>query len=226
MKHISSICFISVVALFSATTVVHSQNIKKDQKNNSVEAYFGICHYFDQSETNWTILVPAQRAKAKWDKVIPNHYGLIYSYKIKDSSSIRVSGFLYWMHYSGPYDTGQIRDRQYYLFSIGYKYQLLNYQKLGINSLFELKYRYGGEIIHIYKPYYWESRVGYLDVNDIGLSVGYKLEYRLPFNFFISNEVTYTRYIYRYSKGIEFFGRIKRSTPNTLTIKLGLGYEF
>lgn len=216
----------TVVALLCATTVVHSQDSIKHNNKNTIEIFFSLCHYFDQTNTNWTILVPHPRGSLQNKKVIPPHLGINYSFRYSRLSSIRLSAFMYGISYFGTIDTGQVFQRMYYIFSIGHNFCIYNKNNFQLKSVAEINYRNGNEIIFIYKPNWWENHVEDLPVNDLGLSFGYNIALNLPFNFHVLHEMTFTRYIYRSYEGVNVFGITKKSTPNTLSIKLGLGYEF
>lgn len=89
-----------------------------------------------------------------------------------------------------------------------------------------MNFRLGYETVHIYYPSIWEQRVESLTFKDVGLAVGIRGSYSLPWNFLLAGEASYTRFVYLYDDGVDFFGDHKGPTPNTLTIKLGLGYQF
>jgi len=69
----------------------------------------------------------------------------------------------------------------------------------------------------------WDTKTGKLPLNDIGLSADIRAAHSLPHHLFLSGETKYTPYVYRGSKGIDFNGGHKKTTPNTFTIKLGIG---
>ena len=95
-----------------------------------------------------------------------------------------------------------------------------------VGLLGELNYRYGGELFHIsyVSPYEESSRSVWL--KDIGVTGGFRAEQPLPLNLLLSGEVKFTRYIHREDPGITVYDLYKAATPNTLTLKFGLGYQF
>jgi len=213
--------------IISSALMVQAQDEKKDFKKNSIEAYLGFCHFLDQPLNRWYILVPAPShivAKGR-DQIMPLHIGLNYKRRLTDLTALRFSAFMYYQRYPSPIELLQIHTREYYIFSAGYQYSFVDKNKISLSALLDLNYRIGYEFFY-YSIWGWEADIENIPVSDVGLTAGYKFEYKLPFNFLLFQETSYSRYIFRYSKGVDANGKIIRSSPNTLTIKLGLGYMF
>ena len=229
---------LTVVVLYCTTTVSLAQSMSNSSKTNNLELYFPISHFFDETNTNW-LLLARHRSNFVYDTngnlvdynekyILPATVGIQFSRKLNTTSKVRISTTLYFRDYG--YDRekerGEVIKRKYALISIGYLYTPIGNSKLKINLIGEINYRMGSETIHIYYPSPFEGKVETINLNNIGCSSGIKVERYLPLNFIVSGEIKYTHYVYRHSDGIDFFGQHKDATPNTLSIKLGLGYQF
>jgi len=228
----------TAVTLIGVNSDLVAQKVAIKNKRNSVEIYFPVKHFFDGTETNWLLIKPYEVFKVDnqghvigIDKKfgLPFTFGLQYNRSLLNSDIIRFSIAEYYMDYGDIHrdkKPGEVITRAYGLFSVGYLYQILRNNHTSLQANAELNYRYGYEMIHIYYPNWFEARWEVLDLSDIGLSAGFRVEQSLPYNFLISGEAKYTRFVYRASKGIDFFGQHKDTTSNTLTIKFGIGYRF
>lgn len=231
------VMLLSVVTLFVVITDSFAQTFTDGKgKKNELEIYVPICHFFDDTRTNWTLLVPGQKRVYGPGRVhlynkevmrVPAIAGIQYSRRISFNNSIRFSFLAFYLNYlSDSLIPGEVIQRSYSLLSLGFVHQVMGNDKVHIDAIGEVNYRRGTEIVHIYFPYPWDNRVEGLLLRDLGLSVGARIERALPLNILVSGEVKCTRFLYRYSDGVDFFGKHKDSTPNTLTIKFGLGYKF
>jgi len=90
-----------------------------------------------------------------------------------------------------------------------------------------IDYRHGSEIIYVFNPRPWEALTEGFGLRDWGLSAGLRSTYDLPWRLQLSAAARYTRFVYVAHKGVEILdGTNKGPTPNTLTLKFGLGYRF
>ncbi len=229
---------LSVLVLFGTINDSLAQTISSSNNKNTLELFYVISHFFDGTYTNWFLLAPihSNYVRDNNNQIIdydveyvlpPLTLGIQYTRKYNDRNSARISAMSYLFGYNmDNIERGEVIRRQYGLYSIGWIHKLLGNDKKTINFIGELNYRNGTESIYIYQPRRFEIRVESLTLKDVGLSTGLKIEQIVPFNFVISIEAIYSRFIYRYSKGVDFFGQHKNSTPNTFTLKLGLGYQF
>jgi hypothetical protein len=205
-------------------------------KKNTIEVFYLVNHFFDQTRTNWTVWIPAKgrgvvtpdgRVIKEDIKVIPPTFGLAYTRKLSQSQSLRLSSSIYFMRYlNDSRQPGEVTNRQYGLFSLDCLRLLFDYKNWRVEGIGGVSSRLGYETIHIYYPSIWEQRVESLTFKDVGLTLGILGSCRLPWNFLLTGEASYTRFVYLYDDGVDFFGDHKDSTPNTLTIKLSLGYRF
>ena len=228
------ILFLSIFVFISATTTSYSQNVK--EKRNKIEVYYSVCHFFDGTETNWTVLVPGTKhidgpngrnSDKKNVLQLPITFGINYSRTFRNNDRIRLSALHYYFSYNNEsLQPGDVMNRSYGLYSLGYLHHIFGNKNKRFIAIGELNYRNGSETVHIYFPYRWDNRVESLILSDIGLSAGLRIERNLPLNFILSGEAKYSRFIYCHSEGVDFFGQHKDPTPNTLTLKFGLGYQF
>ncbi len=208
-----------------------------NSKRNSVELYYNISHFFDGTKTNWIILdyytghlidTTGHVINTFKKYYVPVTVGIQYNRSIKNCSDIRISALYYYRDY-GIYKNslpGEVIKRSFVVLSLSYLNNLMLNKHLKIQAIGELNYRNGYEIINMYYPSGFETILSRLRLSDIGITAGLRVEHSLPYNFLISGEAKYTRFVYRASKGIDFLGQHKDTTPNTLTIKLGIGYRF
>ena len=226
-----------LVLLISIPPASFAQPSKDTTRKNRFEVYLPICHFFDETNTNWGFLVPYRSnyffnekgELIKYDEKygILLTFGLQYSREIPPASQVRLSMLFYLRNYSpdGKEKMGQVTAREYFLFSVGHLIPITAGNKFLVYALGEVNYRFGFETVHIY--YYGFEDVGEVfDLSDFGLSAGIRFESYLLRNFVAFGEVKYTRFVYLYSDGIDFFERHKDPTPNTLTLKFGVGYRF
>ena len=213
--------------------------IKKERdRKNQLELFFPICHFFYASKTNWLVFDKDRKivyeqngdfAGYKYSLFVPFTFGIKYQREISNKSSISMSAleyFKYYSSYENDMSPGDIYHRHYELYSLGYSHVVKKNDKISFSVLGEASIRYGSETIHIYYPSSWEARVKGLLLKDVGLTLGIRTEFKLPFNFNLSNEIKYMNLVYRHDEGISFFGNFQRASVHTLFIQFGLGYLF
>lgn len=230
----------TVVVLLCTTTASFSQIIADKAKRNTIEIYLPISHFFDGTPTNWFLLVPMKESVLhqgsngpyvtfKEVYKFPHTIGFQYNHRIDNIWGYKISLLGYSMGY--PYgrnkSPGDVIARGYGLLSGGLLHKLIGNDRKRINALAELNFRAGLEDHHVSYPRWFEARVESQELFDTGLSAGLQGQSNLFWNFILTSGIKYTRYVYRYSNGrpAKYPGH-KGSSKNTLTFKLGLGYQF
>jgi len=229
-----------VVVLISTTTKSFSQIVADTERRNIVEVYLPICHFFDGTPTNWYLLVPMKESVLHqgpngpyitFNEVqkLPHTIGFQFTHRLDNIWGYKISLLGYSMGY--PYgrdkEPGDATARGYGLLSAGLLHKLIGNDSKRIDALGELNFRAGFEDHHVYYPNWFESRVETQELLDFGVTLGLQGHTRLFWNLVLTGGAKYTRYLYRYSNGKppEFSGD-KGTSKNTLTLKLGLGYQF
>ncbi len=216
--------------------ILRAQNTSASSKKNSIEVYYLVSHFFDETRTNWTIWIPYKGRSVvtpngsvvKEDiKIVPPTLGLAYTRRLNQSQSVRLSTSIYFMEYlKDAYQPGEVSDREYGLFSLDYIHLLVGHKKWRGEAIGGVNFRLGYETVHIYYPRVWEQRIESLNFQDLGLTAGVRGSCNLPWNFLLAGEASFTRFVYLHDDGVDFFGDHKDPSPNTMTIKFGLGYQF
>lgn|GEM_PF-4239217 len=206
---------------------------------NEIEVHYSICHFFDESKTNWLVF-DKKRVGFIYDSngnyigdkfrvYVPPSYGISFNRNLGKNNKIGISYFKCGRLYPDYNQSKKSGDVIHRLFSV---YALKFYQNLIIknnNRLlidFSINYKYGSELIHIYYPNKWEDIVENLILKDLGISTGLRNELKLPYNFYFIGEIEYMYFINRFDKGISFFDMFKRATKHTLLINLGISFRF
>ncbi len=234
------IFILAVVVLFSTTTASYSQIVDANGKRNIIEVYLPISHFFDGTPTNWYVLVPMTESIVhqgpngpyitfQENYKFPHTLGFQFSHRLDKIWGYKISllGYSIGYPYGRDKKPGDATARGYGLLSAGLSHKLIGNNSKRIEALGELNFRAGFEDHHVYYPSWFESRVETQELLDFGVTLGLQGHTRLFWNLVLTGGVKYTRYLYRYSDGKppEFSGD-KGTSKNTLTLKLGLGYQF
>ncbi|MEZ4771836.1 MAG: hypothetical protein R3D00_01560 [Bacteroidia bacterium] len=227
--------YLAILVWVGLPTTSWGQKQSAARSKNSIEMFFPVSHFFDETTTNWVILAPYKKNVREPDGsysredvyILPPTLGLSYIRLLGLKSSINISGTAYMMQYINDNRVpGETMRREYGLISAGYLYKVIAHQQISLYSYGAVNYRFGYERIHIYYPYPWEARVEGLLLRDWGLSAGLRATYDLPWHFLLSGEAKYTQFVYLHDEGVDFFGDHEDPTPHDLTVKIGLGYRF
>lgn len=215
----------AIILLFISSSYCAAQKTKKNQ----FEIFVPICHFFDGSNTNWGLLVDEKNRNGEIiGKELPATVGLQYSRAININHGIRLSAYHYGINYTRPnnaFAVGEVNQRMYTMFIAGYSYRLLSYSSLDILVLADLNYRTGHERITVV-PFNFHSGMASAIHNDLGLSLGTRLQQHLVWGFLLSLEAKYTRMLYLYDSYADYYNLNQKPTTNILTFQLGLGYRF
>lgn len=205
------------------------------EHKNSLSLFYYINHYFDESRTNWTFVVPSRKRIYEPDGTmyvkdtyaIPVHVGAQYIYAVTLRDHISVSASVYYLWYlKDLYQPGEVYERNFVNLSLGYLRHLIGQGRVRLYALGDLNFRTGSESIHIYYPNSWESRSALLALDDLGLGCGLRVVRLLPLNLQCAFEARYTRYVLLRDKGVDFFGQHKGPTPHALSLQWGIGFRF
>ena len=228
--------YLAIILLWMGlSTPAWGQTPPTSRQKNTLEVFFPVSHFFDETPTNWAILAPYKENVREPDGsysredvwILPSTFGLLYTRSVGSRSSISISGTVYVMRYLNDNRVpGETMRREYGLISSGYLHKVIAHQRISLYCYGAVTYRFGFERIHIYYPFPWEARVESLLLRDWGLSSGLRATYDLPWRFLLSAEAKYTRFVYLHDEGVDFFGDHKGPTPHDLTMKIGLGYRF
>ncbi len=227
--------FLFVMLLIGLPTASWSQSSLQIRKKNTIEVYYPVSHFFDETPTNWTILVPYRKrvqepdGSRSWKDsyMAPPAIGLSYIRNLSRKASVMISSTGYSMlYYNDNRVPGETIRREFVLFSAGYLHEVMAYRRVRLQVLGAINHRIGGETVHIYYPFPWEPRVEGLTYKDLGFSMGVRGTYEFSRSFLLSVGMKYTHFVYFHDEGIDFFGDHEDPTPSTLTIKWGLGYRF
>ena len=231
-----------LVLLISIPAASSAQPSMETHRKNRVEVYFPITHFFDLTHTNWWFVAKAryyfyytsEGNLAYYDEItVPATYGIQYSRELADGSQIRLSVLRYHRDF-GTYITKDYPKvvyitRGYWLFSPGYSHPLIRGRHLLMSLLGEINYRMGKEEMLLRAPVLFEGmgtiRGDRVALNDVGASVGARLERVLPFDFLLFGEIKYTRFFYLRSHMLQI-DAYKAPSTHTLTLKFGVGYRF
>jgi len=231
-----------VVALMGATTASFAQPSMETSRKNLVEVYLPVSHFFDQTPTNWLFryrarfypLMLSDGRIVHFDETIyPATYGIQYGRALSSGGRIRLAVLRYYRHYGGymtkDYPKVVYITRGYWLFSPGYSHPLIRGRHLLMSLLGEINYRIGKEEMLLRAPVLFEGmgtiRGDRVALNDVGASVGARLERVLPFDFLLFGEIKYTRFFYLRSHMLQI-DAYKAPSTHTLTLTFGVGYRF
>jgi hypothetical protein len=122
---------------------------------------------------------------------------------------------------------GELEERHFYLLSLAYLHPLIKGKRTNLWFLANATYRYGSEMIHLSFPQWYEEKVITRDQADWGGSAGIKYLYKLPYNFTVSTEAKYTRFLYiKHKPDLAQHPFDKGSNKQFITIQLQVGYRF
>lgn len=203
------------------------------EKKNSLEIFFPVCDFLDGSPTNWSMLSPRITGYGEYEKILPLTFGLQFSRRLNALGSMRASVQVYRKEYpeewgSENLERGHIFLREFFEGSLGYQRTIFQRGGLGFSGLAEANLRVGNAMVHLHNDS-WEIATGRLTYSDLGLSLGLRVEQELPMNFFFSGESKFTRYVFvnpNSKLNSPTPSTLVLPSPNTLAIKLALGYRF
>jgi len=229
--------YLVILAWVGLPTTSWGQKPSADRQKNTLEVFFPVSHFFDETQTNWGLVSERQSnyyysngelVSVDTRKIVPLTFGLQYTLQFSERSGLAISALWYGRNYNYGRDKqpGEVIERAYGVFSIGYLQKLYSQSKINLYALASLSYRLGDETIHIYYPNGFEGRVESMALKDWGISAGLRATYDLPWRFLLSAEAKYTRFVYLHDEGVDFFGDHEDPTPHDLTVKIGLGYRF
>ncbi len=205
----------------------YSQAAKKTKKN-MFEVFVPICHFFDGSNTNWLLLVEEKdRSGNHIGKEVPATVGLQYSRAINQNHGLRASVYHFGINYTRPnnnYAIGEVTQRMYTMFSMGYSYRLVSYSKLDVLALLDLNYRSGHERIFVVAN--TDTGIETAIHKDFGATLGTRLQQHLIWGFMLSLEAKYSRILYFHDSFPAYYNLGKKPTSNIFTLQIGLGYRF
>jgi len=229
-----------VIMLFGIFNVTYSQIIDVKSKRNIIEVYLPISHFFDGTPTNWFVLVPVKESIVHqgpngpyitFQEVykFPYNFGLQFSHRLDNKWGYKISLIGYSMGYPYGRDkkAGDVIGRAYGLLSAGVLHNLIGDNRKRIEALGELNFRAGYEEQHVSYPKWFEARVEAQTMFDLGMTLGLQGYTTLFRNLVLTGGVKHTYFLYRYSDANPpIFSGDRGTSRNTLTIKLGLGYQF
>jgi hypothetical protein len=225
------------IAISCISTGLFGQSKNIGDQNKRIQLFFPVCHFFDGSSTNWLLIAPIRTTSVfgpnnellyyKTVNGVPFTFGIDWTNYVNLKEGYKISLQTYWrLHGTGNLrEPGSVISRTYHELSTSYLRRMIIGRNYNVDVIGELNFRYGIGDIHLFYNN-WESVIESIRNRDVGLSTGLKLEHSLPSNLVISGEAKFTRYLYRFDKGIQTNNGILRASPNALTLKLGLGYRF
>lgn len=232
MKTISlSIAILLLVFLVPVS--VQAQEEDHPEKKSSLEIFFPVCDFLDESPTNWGMLSPRLNGYGEYENILPLTLGLRFSRRLHGKGSMRASFQVYRREYTEEWGSenlkrGHIFLREFYEGSLGYQRNLFQRRGLQLSGLAEANIRVGKAMVHLHNDS-WEIATGRLTYSDLGLSLGLRVEQDLPMNFFFSGESKFTRYVF-VNPNPRWNSRTTTNpvlpSQNTLTIQIALGYRF
>ncbi len=236
MKTTSSLIFLGTLILIRPFATVAQSAMPT--KKNTIEVFFPVSHFFDGTNTNWGLWAE-RRSNYYYDAnfnlvsfdqeyKLPATLGIQYLRRITPNSRLSASAQWYGRGYNYGKDkvSGEVVERIYSTFSVGYLHALYGKHKFHLEALAGINFRNGYETVHIYYPNWFEARSESLEFRDWGLSAGLRAAFDLPWHLVFSIEAKYTRFVFLSDGGVDFFGDHKDPTPNTLTYQIALGYRF
>lgn len=227
---------IAIILLgFVMPVSVQAQEEDHPEKKSSLEIFFPVCDFLDESQTNWAILAHGESIVTNYQKVLPRTYGILYSHRLNSKAQMRISFLNYRMSYY-PEDYGReiyqsldVTNRTLFTGSLGCQYLLLLKNSFSFYGLLDANALVGGTGIFLsYSwPTPWEQLREGIKHLDLGLSPGLRAELALPFHFFLSAESKYTWFVFQKpSKRLALYNPPIKASPHILTCKVALGYRF
>jgi len=216
------------LVLLGGSLLLSAQESSTQPKKNQIEIFYSVSEFFDGSPTNWLFLEKYDNVKGEESMRIPFSVGLRYARRINNSSMLRGSVLL--RNNSYPYKedvTGpQLGRRSYARFSTQYIRGIFKSQWGRIRFLAGVNYRLGYESYQL-SDWPLGAPMESISYRDFGLSGGVQLVKPMFDDFFLSLEVTYTRYFwFKYEGTNNNLPQVKYPSPQNLSVHYGVGYRF